>query len=161
MQLQQLADVADGLSLPVWELGNVEVTLKSDGSPVTAIDRAIESELRLLLAKDFPDDGFCGEEVGESHGSPTTTGPLRTWVVDGIDGTRAFVNASPAWSTQIALTKDGVLVAGIVTCPALGQRWYTTQDGAYVLPKGKPPARVSIHDALVSVLQAANLSSQG
>ncbi len=123
--LHQMADRADGLSLPSWRSRDFEVEIKPDGSPVTTIDQAIEEELLALVAQHRPDDGFLGEEVGPH---PGTSG--RTWVVDGIDGTRGFVDAKARWSTLIALEIEATATLGTVTSPALGMRWSTTADGA-------------------------------
>ena len=73
-QLTQLADLADQLTLPVWQRGEMEVSVKSDGSPVTETDTAVEQRLRETIADLHPDDGFCGEEVGEHPGTSR-----RTW----------------------------------------------------------------------------------
>lgn len=122
--LHRLADEADRQTLPVWEAGRFEVEIKPDGSPVTETDRAVESALLDLVSSAFPNDGFLGEEVGAHPGSSG-----RTWVVDGIDGTRNFIDRQRRWSTLIALTVDGTAIAGAITSPALGRRWSTTIDG--------------------------------
>lgn len=123
--MARLADEADRLTLPAWESGSVEVSTKPDGSPVTETDVAVETRLRTLVAEAHPDDGFLGEEVGRHPGSSS-----RTWVVDGIDGTRAFTIGRPEWSTFIALVVAGHPVAGLVTSPSLGQRWSGSEGRA-------------------------------
>ncbi len=122
--LHLMADRADGLSLPSWRSRDFEVEIKLDGSPVTTTDQAIEEALLALVAEHRPGDGFLGEEVG-SH--PGTTG--RTWVVDGIDGTRGFVDGKVRWSTLIALEIEATAILGTVTSPAIEMRWSTTADG--------------------------------
>lgn len=122
--LHLMADRADELSLPSWRSRDFEVEIKPDGSPVTTTDPAIEEALLALVAEHRPGDGFLGEEVG-AH--PGTTG--RTWVVDGIDGTRGFVDATVRWSTLIALEVDATAILGSVTSPAIGTRWSTTAAG--------------------------------
>lgn len=122
--LHLLANRADELSLPSWRSRDFEVEIKPDGSPVTTTDQAIEEALLALVAEHRPADGFLGEEVGPHPGSSP-----RTWVVDGIDGTRGFVAGKPRWSTLIALEVGGLARAGAVTSPALGRRWSTTADG--------------------------------
>jgi histidinol-phosphatase len=124
MLLWRLADEADTLSLPVWRAGDPEVTIKQDGSPVTATDRAVETRLQAIIAATNPDDGFLGEEVGLHPGRSD-----RCWIVDGIDGTSLFVGGRPEWSTLIGLAVGPRIVAGMVTSPALGRRWYTSPDG--------------------------------
>ena len=131
--LAQLADLADQLTMPVWVEGQMEVSLKSDGSPVTATDLAVETRLRARMAEVFPEDGFCGEEVGEHHGRSR-----RTWVVDGIDGTQAFTMGRPEWSTLISLVVQGRPVMGMVTSPGLGRRWFNAPSGdAQLLADGE------------------------
>ncbi len=120
--VRRLADLADEITLPVWEQGEVDVSLKPDGSPVTETDVAVETQLRAHLAEVFPEDGFCGEEVGEHPGRSD-----RTWIVDGIDGTRAFTMGRSEWSTLIALVVDDEPIVGMVTSPSLGRRWHSTQ----------------------------------
>ena len=119
--LTRMADTADAIALPSWQTGDFEVEIKSDESPVTTTDPAVEQALLALVREHRPDDGFLGEEVGAHPGSND-----RTWIVDGIDGTSRFVADRPHWSTLVALTVDEVPIAGAVTSPALGRRWTTT-----------------------------------
>lgn len=88
---------------------------KADGSPVTAADRGAEEAARAWLSERFPSDGVLGEELGERVGSSG-----RRWVVDPIDGTKAFVRGVPLWGSMAALCEgEGVLV-GAVSFPATG-----------------------------------------
>ena len=107
-----------------WEAGKVTlrhfqtrlaVELKGDRTPVTVADRESEATLRSILLKEFPGDGFLGEESGESLG---TTG-LR-WVVDPIDGTKSFVQGVPLYGVMVALEDSaGEALVGAVCLPAL------------------------------------------
>ena len=118
-----LADAADEISSFHFESDSLVVETKADGTPVTAVDRAVEARLSDLLATHRPDDGFLGEEVGHS-------GPARRrWIVDGIDGTHNYVRRSPGWGTLIALEDDGEIVIGLMTSPALGRRWWAERGG--------------------------------
>jgi histidinol-phosphatase len=118
-----LADAADEITSLHFGSDTLHVETKADGSPVTAVDRAVEERLRDLLATHRPGDGFLGEEVGLS-------GPARRrWIVDGIDGTHNYVRRSPGWGTLIALEEDGAVVAGLLTSPALGRRWWAERGG--------------------------------
>lgn len=140
--LHQLADAADRLTLPTWQSGDFQVEIKPDGSPVTTTDQAVEETLLALVAEHRPDDGFLGEEVGPHPGSSG-----RTWVVDGIDGTRNFVDRTARWSTLIALEIDGAAMAGAITSPALSRRWSTGADGRALLrdgERGQDPAPLSV-----------------
>ncbi len=116
--LHSLADTADTLAGDAWLSGSVPVSAKPDGSPVTATDLAVESALRDLVRQRYPADGFLGEEVGRTVGVSD-----RNWVVDGIDGTAAFVAGRREWSTLISIVDRHRVVAGIASGPALGKRW--------------------------------------
>ncbi|MEM7286682.1 MAG: inositol monophosphatase family protein, partial [Actinomycetota bacterium] len=124
--LMALADVADAQTLPLWRSTSLTHETKEDGSPVTDADRAAEAALLDALRERFPDDGFLGEETG-----PRRPGAPRRWVVDGIDGTGSFIAGHEEWSTLIAAVVDAVAVAGVVSGPAIGTRWWTTGGVAH------------------------------
>ena len=92
----------------------MRVDTKTDGSEVTAADRAAERHIREYLAKNHPDDAILGEEEGEQGGS---TG--RRWIIDPIDGTRGFVRGVPLYATLIAVVEDSGPVVGVIHLPAL------------------------------------------
>ncbi len=105
----------------------LKVDLKGDQSPVTIADRETEMTLRQGLEQAFPGDGFLGEEFGET---PNSTG--FRWILDPIDGTRAFVRGIPLWATLVGLEYRGELIAGIVDAPALGHTYHALRgNGAY------------------------------
>jgi myo-inositol-1(or 4)-monophosphatase len=85
---------------------------------VTEADRAAERAIRDLVAARHPDHGVIGEEYG-SH----RPGADWVWVIDPIDGTRAFLTGRPMWGTLIALLRQGRPVLGLIDQPALGERW--------------------------------------
>lgn len=86
--------------------------------PVTDGDREAERRIRQLISKMYPDHVVIGEEFGKSGGD----GPWR-WVIDPIDGTRAFVCGTPTWTTLIALEYEEKPVFGIIDQPWLGETW--------------------------------------
>jgi histidinol-phosphatase len=88
-------------------LGNFEVRTKTDRTPVTQADVECEQAIRRIILDRFPDHGFFGEETGRSGGDDNL------WLVDPIDGTKAFVRGYPLFSTQIALMRGGRLVLGV------------------------------------------------
>ena len=101
---------------------------KADESPVTAADRACEKLLVEGLQKEFPNDGFLGEE-----GANRDSSNGRRWIIDPIDGTRDFVRSIPLWSVLVGLEERGQVVAGVACCP--GQRmvaWASKGGGAWV-----------------------------
>lgn len=121
--LLRAGDIADRESMRTWRSDALEVEIKADGSPVSVTDRLIERLLRELFAEHRPQDRILGEEEGDTGSGP------RCWVLDPIDGTASFVAGRRAWGSLIALEVDGLPVAGMVTMPALGRRWWGTLDG--------------------------------
>ena len=112
-----LADAAGVAALRYFRAG-FDVELKADASPVTQADREAETAMRALIAQTYPEHGIMGEE----HGSERLDADL-VWVLDPIDGTRAFVNGIPLFATLIALVRDGEPILGMNAYPALGERW--------------------------------------
>jgi len=98
---------------------NLAVTIKADKTPVTEADVETEKVIRSILAARFPDHGFFGEETGQS-----ALDAEYLWLVDPIDGTKAFVREYPMFSTQIALMHRGRLVVGVSSAPAYGELAY-------------------------------------
>jgi histidinol phosphatase-like enzyme (inositol monophosphatase family) len=90
--------------------------------PVTEADRAVEDELRAALAARFPEDRILGEERGESGAGE------RRWVIDPIDGTRAFVTGNLLWGTLLGLQHGDTVIAGWMYLPATGEV-YVAADG--------------------------------
>ena len=117
------ARTAGTISLQYWNQG-IEPEIKEDNSPVTIADRKAEQAIVEILSKEFPDDGFLGEE-GASR--PTRSG--RRWIIDPIDGTRDFVRGNRAWGALIALEQDSEIVAGVVNLPAMGELFSATRGG--------------------------------
>jgi histidinol phosphatase-like enzyme (inositol monophosphatase family) len=91
---------------------------KADASPVTVADRETELALRALIEREHPDHGIVGEE----HGA-TRPGASHQWVIDPIDGTKAFITGKPTFGTLVALLRDGVPVLGLIDQPVTGERW--------------------------------------
>ena len=118
----RLADTADAISLTRFRSGMAFET-KADLTPVTEADRAVEAELRSLLAAERPDDAVLGEEQGTSGDSE------RRWIVDPIDGTRNYARGIPVWATLVALEEAGDVGVGVVSAPALGRRWWAERGG--------------------------------
>lgn len=96
----------------------VGVDDKGDASPVTIADREAETAMRAILAAEVPDHGVWGEE----HGSERMDAEW-AWVLDPIDGTKAFITGMPVFGTLISLLRGGVPVVGVIDQPILGERW--------------------------------------
>ncbi|MGI8537756.1 MAG: histidinol-phosphatase [Mycobacteriales bacterium] len=158
----ELADAADAISLDRFLAADLVVESKSDRSPVSDADRAVEQALREALAARRPGDAVLGEEEGE-----TGTGPRR-WILDPIDGTKNFVRGVPVWATLIALQDNGQVTVGLVSAPALGRRWWAAcRLGAHTggALAGARQLRVSaVHelaDASVAYSSLAGWEKQG
>ncbi len=111
------ADAAGAAIRPHFRMA-VTVDRKQDSSPVTIADRAAEQAMRAIIAARHPDHGVLGEEFGLERADS----PWR-WVLDPIDGTRAFITGRPVFGTLIALLHDGVPVLGMIDQPITGERW--------------------------------------
>lgn len=112
-----LADAAGAIIRRYFRAPNGLET-KSDASPVTLADREAEAEMRRLIAQAFPGDAIIGEEFGST---PGTSG--RTWVLDPIDGTRAFIAGRAIFGTLVALMVEDWPVLGIIDQPVARERW--------------------------------------
>ena len=117
---EELADIAGGVILPFFRRPLlVENKLGADGfDPVTEADRAAEAAVRAAIGARFPDHGIIGEE----HGVTAGRSPL-TWVIDPIDGTRAFMCGMAQWGTLIALNDGARPVIGVLDQPFTKERW--------------------------------------
>jgi len=114
---RRLADAAGAVIRPLFRTG-LGSERKADRSPVTEADRAAEQVMRRLIEAEFPHDAVFGEEFGARNGNSR-----RTWVLDPIDGTTAFLAGRPIFGTLIALVVEGWPVLGLIDQPILGERW--------------------------------------
>lgn len=147
-----LADRADTVTLARFGALDLRVDTKPDLTPVTDADRAVESELREVLARERPDDDIVGEEFG---GASAFDG--RQWVIDPIDGTKNFVRGVPVWASLVALLDDGVPRVGVVSAPALRRRWWAASGaGAFAAVGESARRRLSVSS--VAELGSASLS---
>ena len=111
------ADVAGAVVRPFFR-NTFAIDTKSDRSPVTIADRSAERAMRAVLAERFPDHGVLGEEFGLDRPEAR----LR-WVLDPIDGTRAFVSGRPTFGTLIALLDGETPILGVIDQPVSRERW--------------------------------------
>lgn len=103
--------------------------------PVTEADRAGENVMRHLIKRNFPEHGVLGEEFGTENGEAEYV-----WVLDPIDGTRAFISGIPVWGTLIGLTRESVPVYGMMHQPFTGERY--SGDGRQARYEGPGGPRV-------------------
>ncbi len=132
-----LADAATEAIMPHFRASTaVSNKATSDFDPVTEGDRAAEAAMRRLINEHFPDHGIVGEEYG-----PERADARHVWVLDPIDGTRAFISGLPTWGTLIGLMEEGQPRFGMMAQPFTGERfagdgtraWYTGPGGAHEL----------------------------
>jgi len=114
---EDAADAAGAVIRPLFR-SPLLVEAKGDASPVTRADREAEEAIRALIADRFPDHGVIGEEHGADRPDAEWV-----WVVDPIDGTRAFVTGRPIFGSLIGLLHRGEPVLGIIDQPVTGERW--------------------------------------
>jgi 3'(2'), 5'-bisphosphate nucleotidase len=138
--LAEIAAEAARLILPLWR-SELEVSAKADKSPVTEADRRGEALILAGLARRFPDVPVISEEHASEFGTPDAIGP-RFFLVDPLDGTKAFVRGDPHFTVNIALIEDGAPVAGVVAAPASGELWRTAPGGVLKRRDGGPYAAV-------------------
>ena len=109
-----------------------DVAEKADSSPVTPADTEIEATIRAILASEVPDHGILGEELGGQGVDREFV-----WVIDPIDGTKAFVTGKPLFGTLIALLHHGSPVIGMIDQPITCERWLGA-DGHGTTFNGRP-----------------------
>ncbi|MDB5622788.1 MAG: hisN [Devosia sp.] len=114
--LLRAAQAAAACTLPLFRTPlAVDNKLATGFDPVTEADKSAETAIRQVIAQDFPDHAVIGEEWG-------TSGQGRySWIIDPVDGTRAFISGAPVWGTLIGFAVDGVAVAGSMTQPFIGE----------------------------------------
>ncbi|MEM7498056.1 MAG: inositol monophosphatase family protein [Pseudomonadota bacterium] len=142
--LARLGDAARAETMPRFRRTGVGEN-KAEGSargfdPVTEADRASEAAIRAILAEAAPADSILGEEEAAKEGTSSTT-----WVIDPIDGTRAFVSGIPLWGTLIA-RDDGTRGShALVDHPAVGERFIgATGRGAWLLSGSGAAERIAV-----------------
>ena len=121
---------------------------KSDSSPVTETDRAVEQSLRERIADRFPGHGVLGEEFGAEGLDEEFV-----WVIDPIDGTKAFVGGLAVYGTLISLTRGGTPILGLIDNPVTGDRWLGLSGCATTLNG------VTVRTASTSLLREAFMAN--
>ena len=132
--LDRLAEAASGAIMPHFRQGfAIDNKWKAGFDPVTIADKNGETAMRALINETYPDHGILGEEHG-----PENLDAEHVWVLDPIDGTRAFITGLPTWGTLIGLRTNGVPSLGMMVQPYIGERfggdgktaWYDGPLGA-------------------------------
>jgi histidinol-phosphatase len=118
----ELADIADAITLARFRAVDLYVDTKPDLTPVSEADRAAEEAIRARVSASGRGEGVLGEEFGDDGGDAK-------WIVDPIDGTTSYVRGVPIWATLLALEREGKVVLGLVSAPALRRRWWALPGG--------------------------------
>ncbi len=119
----EACDVADAIALDHFRRDLV-LERKPDRTFVTVADRGIERELRARIRAAYPEHGLVGEEYGTEDGDAATR-----WFLDPIDGTHNFIRGVPVFATLIGVERDGELQVGVMSAPALDERWWALRGG--------------------------------
>jgi 3'(2'), 5'-bisphosphate nucleotidase len=125
--LADIVEEASAVIMPFWR-GEFVLERKADFSPVTEADHAGEKLIVARLKELFPDIPVIAEESSALYGVPDAIGP-RFFLVDPVDGTKAFVRGDTHFTVNIGLIEDGHPVAGAVAAPAQARTWFTTAEG--------------------------------
>ncbi|MBL8545461.1 MAG: histidinol-phosphatase [Hyphomonadaceae bacterium] len=147
-----LADAAREAILPYFRAQHSITNKLNDGrfDPVTEADQAAERAMLALIEREFPDHGALGEEYGERASKSGYQ-----WILDPIDGTRAFISGLPTWGVLIGLYHEGRPLIGVMDQPFTQERYRGWMDGANATTRSgthtlKTRACASLHEATFS-----------
>lgn len=140
--LAGVCEEAAALILPLWK-SELEVFRKADESPVTEADRRGEALILERLNALFPGVPVVSEEDASEFGTPDAIGP-RFFLVDPVDGTKAFVRGDPNFTVNIGYIENGRPVAGAVCAPATGETWFTAGGKAMKRTVGGTAAQIAV-----------------
>ena len=123
--------------------------------PVTEADRAVERCIRERIGAHFPEHGIIGEEFGDKAGASAWS-----WIIDPIDGTRAFIIGLPVWGCLLGLLRDGEPLAGFMHQPILGETFCGDGRQAWITRNGRRQAirvrkEVGLRDAILTATHPA------
>lgn len=123
-----LAREAGAIAMRSFGASDLDVRLKDGESPVTRVDYAVDTMLREALMAARPDYGWLSEETPDVDVEARMVAP-RTFIVDPLDGTRAFIEGHDVWCVSIGLVEAGRPVVGVLECPAMGETVTATRGG--------------------------------
>jgi histidinol-phosphatase len=119
----ELCDAADEISLRHFRR-DLDIERKPDRTFVTIADQGIERVIREAIRARYPDHGLVGEEYGTEEGAATTR-----WYIDPIDGTHNYIRGVPLFGTLLGVEHDGELQVGVISAPAMRERWFAYRGG--------------------------------
>ena len=158
--LDAIVDEADAIAMRYFRADGLRVERKRDGTAVTQADRSIEQMARVKVAASGLNLAVFGEELGGVEASGTSAGLLQSadrdrLIIDPIDGTEEFSRGIPTFGTLLGIERNGEIVAGMASAPALRSRWFAYRgEGAY--RDGK-----RIHVSRVATLNRAMVFTTG
>ena len=133
----RLADAAARVTLPLFRnLGQVDNKVTDGFDPVTEADRGAEQAIRGLIETHYPTHGISGEEFDDKPGDEFE------WVLDPIDGTRAFISGMPSWGTLIGLNFKGAPLLGMMDQPFTGERYFAADGQGAKLQLGERQSEI-------------------
>ncbi|HYO44806.1 MAG TPA: inositol monophosphatase family protein [Candidatus Limnocylindrales bacterium] len=119
----ELCDAADAIALAHFRR-DLDIERKPDRTFVTVADQGIERVIRERIGERYPDHGLVGEEYGTQDRDARTR-----WYIDPIDGTHNFIRGVPLFGTLLGIEHDGELQVGVISSPAMRERWYAHRGG--------------------------------
>ena len=135
--LNKLMDVSGEITMGFFG-SDLNVQSKNDDSPVTIADQESERALRDMINQTYPEHGILGEEFGAEKQDAEYV-----WIIDPIDGTRAFINHIDTFANMVGLLKNGVPIMSAVAFPAKGERYMGIDGKAFL---NEQPISASSHD---------------
>jgi histidinol-phosphatase len=130
--LQAIADEADSMAMRYFRTDELRIDRKGDGSAVTQADRGVEEMARAKVAASGMALDVLGEEMGGADAKAASNSGRARLIIDPIDGTEEFSRGIPTFGTLLGIEKDGEIVAGLASAPALRTRWSAYRgEGAY------------------------------
>jgi histidinol-phosphatase len=119
----EACDAADEIALRHFRR-DLDLERKPDRSFVTVADQGIERVIRERIKARYPDHGLVGEEYGTELGDAPTR-----WYIDPIDATHNYIRGVPLFGTLLGIEHDGELQVGVISAPAMRERWYAYRGG--------------------------------
>ena len=130
--LEEIAREADAVSMRYFRADEMRIDRKGDGTAVTQADRSIEEMARAKVAQSGIALDVLGEEMGGEHEKAPTPSDRARLIIDPIDGTEEFSRGVPTFGTLLGIEREGEIVAGMISAPGLGARWWAYRgEGAW------------------------------
>lgn len=149
------AEESKKLIRQAYEAQGFNITIKGDYTPVTEVDVNVETLIRSIIVENFPEHGMWGEEGGMINPESDYQ-----WLVDPIDGTKAFIRRRPFFSTQIALMYKGEMILGVSCAPCFGEgeiAYATKGNGTFI--DGQKVSVSDINELRDAVFSSGNIKS--